>query len=92
MERKNGLMNEYEQDRQAAHTLQENKRSNDSLPNVIYFAHDKGNNIDLLFLRGQEKDKRSDIQKRSIDFIPERVFFKDLKKMEENFFLSIRKY
>lgn len=85
-------MNEYEQDRQAAHTLQENKRSNDSLPNVIYFAHDKGNNIDLLFLRGQEKDKRSDIQKRSIDFIPERVFFKDLKKMEENFFLSIRKY
>lgn len=83
MERKNGLMNEYEQDRQAAHTLQENKRSNDSLPNVIYFAHDKGNNIDLLFLRGQEKDKRSDIQKRSIDFIPERV--KDLKKNGRKF-------
>lgn len=48
------------------------KEANDSLPNVIYFAHDKGNNIDLLFLRGQEKDKRSDIQEGNRNFISER--------------------
>lgn len=41
-------------------------------PTIIYFAHDKGNNIDLLFLRGQEKDKRSGVGKKTeldIDFI-----------------------
>lgn len=76
MERKNGLMNEYEQDRQAAHTLQENKRSNDSLPNVIYFAHDKGNNIDLLFLRGQEKDKRSGMEKNGAQTLYRRKTWK----------------
>lgn len=68
------------------------KEANDSLPNVIYFAHDKGNNIDLLFLRGQEKDKRSDIQEGNRNFISiererEGKRVKDSKKIEENFFL-----
>lgn len=82
MDRKNGLMDDYEQDRQVAHTLWGNKRSNGSLPNVIHFADDEGNNIDLLYFpeTGKRKRRENRSTKRNTEILRRGVDLKLIKK------------
>lgn len=92
MDRKNGLMDDYEQDRQVAHTLWGNKRSNGSLPNVIHFADDEGNNIDLLYFPETGKRKREQTYETEYRDSTTRSRFKINKKISIFFCFSQSKY